>query len=69
MKKIYIFLFLMLLVMTSIAFSQIPKIINYQGLFNFKELFKLLDEFFRKHGYKKVVLGEMFNVCRSFVKN
>ena len=32
MKKIHIIIFLMLLVMTSIAFSQIPRIINYQGL-------------------------------------
>jgi hypothetical protein len=39
--------------------------INYTGLFSYKELFKLIDRYFRKRGYEKHVLQDQENIYKT----
>ena len=48
--------------MAELVFPMIDERIEYQGLFNMKEVFRLLDKYFRQRGYdKKIVFDEEYD--------
>lgn len=39
--------------------------VNYQGLFNYRELMKLIDQWLKKNGYIKVIMGDKESVYKT----